>query len=230
MYPTKRPCEVDQRPDGVSPRDRVSPSPDSRSCRWPAPTAPPTPAARGRPVRELGRRVGLAERSRSKIFRRFCGSRSCLPRPRAFDRGLDDRAAFFSASGSCFAFERLRRQALGAFPALAFVPATRASRSARARIRRDWPRSRRHRPRATISMQSTGAGRKAHVGHPEQSSVTTVCISFGAPTMASTGRPGCTKCIQCSAPRRSARRGAAARSRSGIEGRASRRGAPPARG
>jgi hypothetical protein len=36
-------------------------------------------------------------------------------------------------------------------------------------------------------MQSTGQG-ATHRSHPEQSSVTTVCISLAAPTIASTGQ------------------------------------------
>jgi hypothetical protein len=39
----------------------------------------------------------------------------------------------------------------------------------------------------TISMQSTGQG-ATHRSHPEHSSVTTVCMSLAAPTIASTGQ------------------------------------------
>src|SRR5207249_4095761 len=105
-----------------SPRGRVSPSQDSRFCRWPAPTAPPTPAAR--------RASGARARSSDGDWPRAAARRSSgafadscpLPsRPRALDRSLDDHALFLRV-GIFLRLERPRRRALGALPPLALLP------------------------------------------------------------------------------------------------------------
>src|SRR5207244_11946275 len=110
-------------PAECPPRDRAFRSQDSRSCRWPAPTAPPTPGARrasGARARSSGGdwRSAAARKSSGA----FADSRLLPPpRPRAFDRGLDHQALLLRV-GIFFRSERPRRQALGALAALALLP------------------------------------------------------------------------------------------------------------
>jgi len=192
--------------------DRVFRSPRSRSCRSPGPTARPTQQLERRAVRELGRRVRIGRAQPLEELRAFFRAQVCALLARARSIAAPMIARFFSAPRSCLALSALARVALRALRVRA-RGAPRAARSACA------PRPPRRVPddivalAGTISIQSTGQGGTQR-SHPEQSSVTTVCMSFAARRSHRPDKPGCTTCIRCSAPRRSLPHGAAARRRS----------------